>query len=84
MLFLAFLLAFGALIGSAWVLFAYYIPYKKEVLYPGFAIFGQNVAIFLRSVCRSPVDPYLADRWSLSLPCSTLTLKFGRKEDLGY
>ena len=53
-LFIAFLLAFGALIGSAWVLFAYYIPYKKDVLYPGFAIFGQNVAIFLRSVRRLP------------------------------
>lgn len=49
-LFIAFLLAFGSLIGGAWVLFGYYIPYKKDTLYPGIAIFIQNLAIFIRFV----------------------------------
>lgn len=49
-LFIAFLLAFGSLIGGAWVFFGYYIPYKKNVLYPGIAIFIQNLAIFIRCV----------------------------------
>ncbi|CAF0858753.1 unnamed protein product [Adineta ricciae] len=62
-LFIAFLLAFGSLIGGAWVLFGYYIPYKSsDKIYPGIAIFCQNLAIFI----------------------STVILKFGRKEDLGY
>lgn len=50
LLFIAFLLAFGAVIGGAWVLFGYYIPYKKDKLYPGVAIFVQNLAIFIRFV----------------------------------
>jgi len=49
-LFLSFLLAFGSLIASAWVLFGGYIYYKKEKLYPGIAIFNQNLAIFMRYV----------------------------------
>jgi hypothetical protein len=49
-LFIAFLLAFGSLIGGAWVLFGYYIPYKKETIYPGIAIFLHNLAIFIRFV----------------------------------
>ena len=50
LLFIAFLLAFGSVIGGAWVLFGYYIPHKKDKLYPGVAIFVQNLAIFIRSV----------------------------------
>ncbi|CAF3328105.1 unnamed protein product [Rotaria sp. Silwood1] len=38
-LFIAFLLAFGSVIGGAWVLFGYYVPYKSDKLYPGIAIF---------------------------------------------
>ena len=49
-LFIAFLLAFGALIGGAWVLFGYYVAYKKDPIYPGVAVFVQNLAIFLRFV----------------------------------
>jgi len=49
-LFIAFLLAFGSLIGGAWVLFGYYVPYKNDKLYPGIAIFIQNLAIFIRFV----------------------------------
>ncbi len=46
----SFILVFGSLIASAWVLFSYYIPHRKEKLYPGFAIFGQNLAIAIRLV----------------------------------
>jgi len=49
-LFVAFLMAFGSLIGGAWVLFGYYVPYKSEKIYPGIAIFSQNLAIFIRFV----------------------------------
>jgi hypothetical protein len=43
-------MAFGSLIGGAWVLFGYYVPYKSEKIYPGVAIFSQNLAIFIRFV----------------------------------
>jgi hypothetical protein len=49
-LFIAFLLAFGALIGGGWVLFGYYVAYNKSPIYPGIAIFTQNLAIFIRFV----------------------------------
>ncbi len=49
-LFIAFLLAFGSLIGGGWVLFGYYVAYKKSPIYPGVAVFVQNLAIFIRSV----------------------------------
>ena len=52
-LFIAFLLSFGALIGGAWVLFGYYVAYKKDPIYPGIAVFVQNLAIFLRFVTYS-------------------------------
>ncbi|CAF0877021.1 unnamed protein product [Adineta steineri] len=50
MLFISFLLAFGSLIGGAWVLFGYYVPYKSDKLYPGIAIFSQNLAIFISTL----------------------------------
>ncbi|CAF3894117.1 unnamed protein product [Rotaria sp. Silwood2] len=49
-LFIAFLLAFGSVIGGAWVLFGYYVPYKSDKLYPGIAIFSQNLAIFISTL----------------------------------
>ena len=80
LLFIAFLLAFGAVIGGAWVLFGYYIPYKKDTLYPGVAIFVQNVAIFIRFVdCTYSFDCIVLFR---GVFFSTLILKFGRKEDV--
>ena len=50
LLFVAFLMAFGSVIGGAWVFFGYYIPYKKDTLYPGVAVFVQNLLIFIRFV----------------------------------
>ncbi|CAF1575566.1 unnamed protein product [Rotaria magnacalcarata] len=49
-LFIAFLLAFGSVIGGAWVLFGYYVPYKHDKIYPGIAIFSQNLAIFISTL----------------------------------
>lgn len=54
LLFLAFLMAFGSVIGGAWVFFGYYIPYKKDTLYPGVAVFVQNLLIFIRFVGDIP------------------------------
>ena len=50
LLFISFLLAFGSLIASTWLLFGYYVFQKREPLYSGIAIFGQNLAIFIRFV----------------------------------
>ncbi|CAM2718672.1 unnamed protein product [Rotaria socialis] len=49
-LFISFIFVFGSFIASVWVLFGYYVAYKKERLYPGLAIFGQNLAILIRYV----------------------------------
>ncbi|CAF0789183.1 unnamed protein product [Rotaria sordida] len=49
-LFISFLLVFGSFIASAWVLFGYYVTYKKERFYPGLAIFGQNLAILISTL----------------------------------
>lgn len=77
-LFIAFLLAFGSLIGGAWVLFGYYIPEGKKI-YPGIAVFCHNLAIFIRFVDSRNGFPLDLPRLS-----STILLKFGRKEDLSY
>ena len=64
--FLGFLMGFGALIGSGWILFGEYVAddakktFNPEVTYPGVAIFLQNLFIFFAS----------------------LIYKFGRSEDL--
>ncbi|CAF1379747.1 unnamed protein product [Adineta ricciae] len=50
LLFISFLLAFGSLIASTWLLFGYYVFQKREPLYPGIVIFGQNVAIFISTM----------------------------------
>ncbi|CAF2466510.1 unnamed protein product [Rotaria sp. Silwood2] len=49
-LFISFLLVFGSFIASAWVLFGYYVTYKKDRLYPGLAIFVQNLAILISTL----------------------------------
>lgn len=48
-LFVGFLLAFGSLIASAWVLFGPYVANKDKdtPVYPGVAVFLQNLFIFL-------------------------------------
>lgn len=71
----SFILLFGSLIASAWVLFGFYLPSKKMNLYPGIAIFGQNLAIAIRLV--DWISSFVC--WS-SCFSSTLILKFGRKE----
>ena len=50
LLFVAFLLAFGSVIASIWIFVAYYLTYRKENVYPGVCLIGQNLAIFVRSV----------------------------------
>ncbi|UJR22980.1 hypothetical protein I4U23_026007 [Adineta vaga] len=50
LLFISFLLAFGSLIASAWLLFGYYIFHKKDTIYPGIVIFSQNLAIFISTL----------------------------------
>ncbi|XP_068607844.1 LOW QUALITY PROTEIN: transmembrane protein 50A [Brachionichthys hirsutus] len=45
-LFLGFMLAFGSLIASMWILFEGFVVAGKTVVYPGIAIFFQNAFIF--------------------------------------
>uniref|UniRef100_A0A8C4NML4 Transmembrane protein 50A n=1 Tax=Eptatretus burgeri TaxID=7764 RepID=A0A8C4NML4_EPTBU len=44
-MFVGFMMAFGSLIASMWILFGAYVVYKTPV-YPGVAIFFQNAFIF--------------------------------------
>jgi len=46
-LFLGFVLGFGALIASCWILFAEYVITMKTPQGPGVAVFLQNIFIFL-------------------------------------
>ncbi|XP_026212041.1 transmembrane protein 50A [Anabas testudineus] len=45
-LFIGFMLAFGSLIASMWILFAGFVVPQKPVVYPGIAVFFQNAFIF--------------------------------------
>ncbi|NXT12749.1 TM50A protein, partial [Prunella fulvescens] len=45
-LFLGFMMAFGSLIASMWILFGGYVVKEKPVVYPGIAVFFQNAFIF--------------------------------------
>ncbi|XP_043916026.1 transmembrane protein 50A isoform X2 [Protopterus annectens] len=46
-LFIGFMLAFGSLIASMWILFGGYVVTKEQVVvYPGIAVFFQNAFIF--------------------------------------
>lgn len=46
-LFLGFVLGFGSLISSCWILFGGYVIPMKEPQWPGVAVFLQNAFIFL-------------------------------------
>ncbi|XP_072465470.1 transmembrane protein 50A isoform X2 [Notamacropus eugenii] len=45
-LFIGFMLAFGSLIASMWILFGGYVVKEKPIVYPGIAVFFQNAFIF--------------------------------------
>ncbi|XP_017711624.1 PREDICTED: transmembrane protein 50A [Rhinopithecus bieti] len=45
-LFIGFMLAFGSLIASMWILFGGYVAKEKDIVYPGIAVFFQNAFIF--------------------------------------
>ncbi|KAM3933499.1 transmembrane protein 50A isoform 1-T2 [Leptodactylus fuscus] len=45
-LFIGFMLAFGSLIASMWILFGGYVAQNADVVYPGIAVFFQNAFIF--------------------------------------
>ena len=45
-MFIGFTLSFGSLIASMWILFGGFVATQKPVVYPGVAIFFQNVFIF--------------------------------------
>ncbi|XP_005993971.1 transmembrane protein 50A [Latimeria chalumnae] len=45
-LFIGFMLAFGSLIASMWILFGGYVVPQKQEVYPGIAVFFQNAFIF--------------------------------------
>uniref|UniRef100_A0A8C4NEQ9 Transmembrane protein 50A n=1 Tax=Eptatretus burgeri TaxID=7764 RepID=A0A8C4NEQ9_EPTBU len=47
-MFVGFMMAFGSLIASMWILFGAYVVYRKTEtpVYPGVAIFFQNAFIF--------------------------------------
>lgn len=48
-LFIGFMLMFGSLIASMWILFGAYVVPKNDV-YPGLAVFFQNALIFFSSL----------------------------------
>ncbi|XP_025134501.1 transmembrane protein 50A isoform X1 [Bubalus kerabau] len=48
-LFIGFMLAFGSLIASMWILFGGYVAKEKAIVYPGIAVFFQNAFIFFGS-----------------------------------
>ncbi|KAB5582104.1 hypothetical protein PHYPO_G00183340 [Pangasianodon hypophthalmus] len=45
-LFIGFMLAFGSLIASMWILFGGFVVPAKAAVYPGIAVFFQNAFIF--------------------------------------
>uniref|UniRef100_A0A7N4PW15 Transmembrane protein 50A n=1 Tax=Sarcophilus harrisii TaxID=9305 RepID=A0A7N4PW15_SARHA len=45
-LLIGFMLAFGSLIASMWILFGGYVVKEKTIVYPGIAVFFQNAFIF--------------------------------------
>jgi len=49
-LFLGFVLGFGSIIASIWILFGDFVIQGKNHMYPGVALFLQNVLIFLGSL----------------------------------
>ncbi|CAB1346575.1 unnamed protein product [Coregonus sp. 'balchen'] len=48
-LFIGFMIMFGSLIASIWILFGGYVVPKKDV-YPGLAVFFQNALIFFSTL----------------------------------
>ncbi|KAL0985549.1 hypothetical protein UPYG_G00158480 [Umbra pygmaea] len=48
-LFIGFMMMFGCLIASIWILFGAYVVPKKDV-YPGLAVFFQNALIFFSTL----------------------------------
>uniref|UniRef100_A0A452UA94 Transmembrane protein 50A n=1 Tax=Ursus maritimus TaxID=29073 RepID=A0A452UA94_URSMA len=52
-LFIGFMLAFGSLIASMWILFGGYVAKEKAIVYPGIAVFFQNAFIFFGYQTRS-------------------------------
>nr|KAF6380652.1 transmembrane protein 50B [Myotis myotis] len=48
-LFIGFMLMFGSLIASMWILFGAYVTQNTDV-YPGLAVFFQNALIFLSTL----------------------------------
>ncbi|XP_038575678.1 transmembrane protein 50B-like isoform X1 [Micropterus salmoides] len=49
-LFIGFMMMFGSLIASIWILFGGYVVPKKEVVAPGLAVFFQNAFIFFSTL----------------------------------
>ena len=49
-LFIGFMLAFGSLIASCWILFGVYVAPQKVPIWPGIAVFMQNLLIFFATL----------------------------------
>ncbi|KAI1303146.1 Transmembrane protein 50A [Halotydeus destructor] len=49
-LFVGFVLGFASMIASVWILFGDFIIQGKALLYPGLALFFQNLCIFMGSL----------------------------------
>ncbi|XP_062429340.1 transmembrane protein 50B isoform X1 [Rhea pennata] len=92
-LFIGFMLMFGSLIASMWILFGAYVTQNTNV-YPGLAVFFQNALIFFRLFLplTSPLVQLFLIQLNLRLQnmddqggrqySSTLIYKFGRTEEL--
>ncbi|MGH0179776.1 UNVERIFIED_CONTAM: hypothetical protein FKN15_002434, partial [Acipenser sinensis] len=59
-LFIGFMLAFGSLIASMWILFGGFVVPQKAEVYPGIAVFFQNAFIFFGEAhlsCHNTIIP---------------------------
>ncbi|XP_059997009.1 transmembrane protein 50A isoform X3 [Lagenorhynchus albirostris] len=61
-LFIGFMLAFGSLIASMWILFGGYVAKEKAIVYPGIAVFFQNAFIFFGCIFVAARGIFIAVR----------------------
>ncbi|XP_063515893.1 transmembrane protein 50B isoform X3 [Pongo pygmaeus] len=70
-LFIGFMLMFGSLIASMWILFGAYVTQNTDV-YPGLAVFFQNALIFFRLECSGATTAHCTFKcWGSSNPLTS-------------
>ncbi|XP_027500846.1 transmembrane protein 50B isoform X1 [Corapipo altera] len=72
-LFIGFMLMFGSLIASMWILFGAYVTQNTNV-YPGLAVFFQNALIFFRFWFLSRSLHSAGSAWQSNYSCPVMAL----------